>query len=162
MNTTTATTKTSTDSSKPKKSRAGWLFVLVAVVVMVVIATTEKRVSVPWLTDYKAAVEKARASNKPLLLVFMGIENNSMWTKRDCFSNKEFVTFVEAFVPVYLEANQNRSLVEKYQIGQYPTFIVSWAEGTTQATIPVAHVVPSVLIPKLQRGLTEIGPAPQP
>ncbi len=95
-----------------------------------------------WETDYEAAVAKAKAENKTLLLNFTG----SDWCgwcvrlKREVFSQEAFIDYAdENLVLVTLdfpkrkqlseaEQKQNRDLANKHGIRGFPTILLLDAE----------------------------------
>lgn len=96
-----------------------------------------------WTSDYAAALAKAKAENKHVLLDFTG----SDWCgwcirlKKEVFSQKDFIDFAsQHYVLVELDfprkkklpaetAKQNRELQDKFQIEGYPTVIILDADG---------------------------------
>ncbi len=96
-----------------------------------------------WYDDYEAALQSAKASNKPLLLMFTGSDWCPWCVKLhdDVFSKKEFKDFSEKnIVLVYLDVpqskklpekvtRQNSGLVSKYRISGYPCSVVVSSDG---------------------------------
>lgn len=90
-----------------------------------------------WKTDYAAAVQEAKASQKPMLVNFTG----SDWCgwcirlKKEVFSQRDFrvwatknVVLVELDFPQQTPQSdaikkQNKALAEKYQISGFPTIL---------------------------------------
>jgi thioredoxin-related protein len=99
-----------------------------------------------WMTDFKAAVEKAGKEKKPLILDFTG----SDWCgwciklKKEVFDTQEFqdwakdkVVLVELDFPSRKKQDaalkqQNEALQKQYDIQGYPTIIVLDPTGTKQ------------------------------
>jgi len=96
-----------------------------------------------WLTDYDAAVAKAKAEKKTILLDFTGSDWCGWCIKLDkeVFSQKAFKEYADKnLVPVVLDfprkkeqseeiKKQNRELQKKYKIRGYPTIILVNSEG---------------------------------
>ncbi len=96
-----------------------------------------------WETDYKAALEKAKVSGKPILLKFTG----SDWCPpciamdREVFSQDAFANFAkEELILVLLDfprkseqavamKEQNQELAAEYKVMGFPTYVVLNSDG---------------------------------
>ncbi len=96
-----------------------------------------------WMTDYKAAEQKAAAEQKTLLLNFTGSDWCGWCIRLDkeVFSQPEFAAYAkEKLVLVKLdfprnkpqsaaEKKQNQELAAKYRVRGYPTIMVLDSQG---------------------------------
>lgn len=97
-----------------------------------------------WLTDFAAAQELAKASNKKILVQFTGSDwcPPCMQLKRDVLDQATFKEYAEANLvlmiadfprrieqPAELRA-ANRALAEKFGVSGFPTMIVIKPDGT--------------------------------
>lgn len=96
-----------------------------------------------WTVDYSAALKKAKAENRQVMLLFTG-SDWCIWCKRlqaEILSKPEFTAYAGAHLvlveldfprqkeqPPALKA-QNEKLAEKYGVDSYPTVIVLNADG---------------------------------
>jgi thioredoxin-related protein len=95
-------------------------------------------------TDYPTAVERAKQSNRPLLLAFLGTDwsMSSLKLDREVFDDPEFADnskydFLLCKLHFYQTQErspdidkQNQDLAEKYRIEQFPTVVVLEPDGT--------------------------------
>lgn len=102
-----------------------------------------------WTTDYKAALKKAAAEKRMVLLEFTG----SDWCppcklqNREVFDTPEFAEFAQSkLVPVKLDFPRNipqteelrasnRELAEKFSVGGFPTLILLDSKGGELARV---------------------------
>ena len=96
-----------------------------------------------WMTDVPAAVAKAKAENKRVLLDFTGSDWCGWCIKlhKEVFSQKEFLDYADKnLVLVQVDFPQrkkqaaklkkaNEALSEKFKIEGYPTIVILNAEG---------------------------------
>lgn len=101
----------------------------------------------PWLQDFAAARERAAAEHKHLLLDFTG-SDWCLWCKRldqEVFSREAFAAAGQQFVLVKLDfpgdpkqlpaavRQQNAELRERYLVEDYPTILLTDADGRPYA-----------------------------
>ena len=100
-----------------------------------------------WMTDWKAAQERAKAENKPILIDFSGSDWCGWCIKLDqeVFSKAEFQKWAQDHVIPFLadfprqssqseaEKMQNKALAEAYGIRGFPTVLLVRADGTVIA-----------------------------
>lgn len=84
--------------------------------------------TIPWLPEYDAGLEQARAENKEILLYFHAIWCTFCKTMdTEVFSTPEVShIIVEHFIPIKVDIDQraNSMLVAKYMVRGTPTFVV--------------------------------------
>ena len=83
-----------------------------------------------WLRDFDAAKEKAAKEDKPILAVF-----STSWCGpcqhmvRNIYPQKEVVAALDKWVPVYIDGDKHRRLVEAFEVPAYPSFVMLSAKG---------------------------------
>lgn len=118
-----------------------------------------------WGTDYAAALKRAAAEKKPVLLDFTG-SDWCIWCKRlhdEVLSQRPFLDFaqdrlilVEVDFPQHKEQSgalkkQNESLQEKYQVDVYPTIILVDADGRELGRTGYMEGGPKTFVRELKR-----------
>lgn len=84
----------------------------------------------PWTEDLRGALATAKTDNKPLL-----IDIWATWCvpckemDKTTYKNKEVIEGAAAFVPLKLDADTQKSFLERYQIEAFPTLIFLDGEG---------------------------------
>ena len=125
---------------KAKPKQRGWVFILIAVAIMIIIMFKESRKSIDWLDDYEVGIKQARQQDKPALILFVSSDTAYADTckrmKSETYSKAEITKQVtENFVPILLDHNQNKQLVEKYNITTFPTQIIIFPDKDNSASI---------------------------
>jgi thioredoxin-related protein len=157
---------------------------------LVIAAAQNCTAEVEWLTDLHAAMDKASAENKVVLLDFTGSDWCG-WCKRlkaEVFDQPEFATFVKAnLVMVEVDFPQNKpqtpeqqeannALARTYNIRGYPTIVLinslaqevgrtGYRPGGPQAFIAELEKVPGIRHVEVASAKTdnrEAAPAPNP
>ena len=97
-----------------------------------------------WLTDYDAALAKAKETKKPVLVVFSGSDwcPPCMRLEKETLSSTEFRTAMKdgKFVPLFvdfprtkqlpvMQQKRNNALAEKFNVTSFPTVLLLDAEG---------------------------------
>ena len=83
-----------------------------------------------WLTDFEKAREKSAETGKPVLAMF-----SASWCGpckmmiANVFPAEEAKQALDAFVPVYIDSEQQVDLATKNEVRAYPTFICFDTEG---------------------------------
>ena len=87
--------------------------------------------TIPWITDLKQAREVAERQNRLVLLHFWSDDcAPCMQIERNVFSRPEFIrALTTGFVPVKINASQQRQLAEFYNIERVPTDVIVTPEG---------------------------------
>ena len=82
--------------------------------------------SIQWETDFRAAVERSRATGQPML-----VQVTAEWCgycqqmKRETFTDRNLISDVNrSFVSVKLDADANRELVQQMNVKSLPTTLV--------------------------------------
>jgi thioredoxin-related protein len=130
------------------------------------VTTKEPRVEAgQWLTDYPAALARAKAEKRLTLLLFTG-SDWCVWCKRldqEILSTREFGAFArERLVLVKLDfpqslpqtpqlKAQNQRLATQYKVDGYPTVIVLNSAGAPVATLGYEEGGPQPFLEKLKR-----------
>ncbi len=124
----------------------------------------EQRQKAPWLTDYAAALEKAKEENRNVFLFFTGSDwcGWCMRLEREILRMPEFADFAaENLVLVKLDfprgfrlpaaqTKQNQQLAQQYGVRGYPTVVVLKPDGTVAGDLGYETGGPKPFIEKLQ------------
>lgn len=117
-----------------------------------------------WLTDFKAASDKAKSENKPLLMDFTGSDWCGWCIKLDkeVFNTPEFKEYAEKNLVLLKldfpkgksqpphEKKQNEELAKRYGIQGFPTIIVLNSSGKAVGKLGYTEGGPSAFIKKLE------------
>ncbi|MBR4598161.1 MAG: thioredoxin family protein [Opitutales bacterium] len=90
-----------------------------------------------WLLDYDAALSKAKAENKPLIVLFTG-SDWCIWCKKlekDTLSKREFINYADKNYVMVLcdfpraganpeQMKKNQALAQKFGIEGFPTLVL--------------------------------------
>jgi len=83
-----------------------------------------------WVTDFDKAMLQGKASKKPIVAVFSaGWCPPCQYMIKDVFSEKEVMTAMEHYVPVYIDVDKQRALKKDFNIRSVPTFFVLNQKG---------------------------------
>ena len=85
---------------------------------------------VPWLSSMDEALQQAGKKNQPIMIDVYA--DWCVWCKRldsDTYSNADVVAKATDFVNLKLDADANRSIVQRYQVGGLPTILFLDAQG---------------------------------
>ena len=118
-----------------------------------------------WFTDYQAALKKAAAEQKPLLLDFTGSDwcGWCMKLDKEVFSQAEFTAYaaknlilVKVDFPRLkqqseVEKKQNSLLSKKYKIPGFPTIVVLDEHGAQLGELGYAQGGPKPWITELEK-----------
>jgi thioredoxin-related protein len=87
--------------------------------------------AIPWITDLRQAREVAERQNRLVLLHFWSDDcAPCKQLERNVFSRPEFIrALTTGYVPVKINANQQRQLAEFYNIERVPTDVIVTPEG---------------------------------
>lgn len=145
--------------SKPKPARRGWIFILIALAFIAFIVIRDARRSIDWAGDYQDAVQQARQTHKPLLLVFVKTgDSNCERMKNATYVNDRIIKYINRnFVPVMLDVEQNSDLAEQYKISQYPNHVITIPDRKEFHTVP-GYVITGEFIGRLKRALEKLNP----
>ncbi|MGI8819686.1 MAG: thioredoxin family protein [Chthoniobacterales bacterium] len=118
-----------------------------------------------WLTDYKQALEEAKAGNKRLLIDFTGSDWCGWCIRldREVFSKPEFAAYAEKHL-VLLEADfprakqipaavkaQNSELAQRFEVEGFPTIVVLDGTGKQIGALGYMPGGPEAFIAELDR-----------
>jgi len=85
-----------------------------------------------WESDYQAGLQQARQNNKAVLMVFSTtwcLPCNQM--KKTTYKDTEVKALVESrFIPIYLDADKETALSDKYRLEYLPTYYVLKSDGS--------------------------------
>jgi protein disulfide-isomerase len=120
-----------------------------------------------WLTDFSAAKKKAKAENKPLLLLFTGSDwcpYCIQWEK-EAFSKPEFQEYAKKNLVLVLvdfpekkklpksQLRANEALQEKFKIEEYPTVVMLDSNAKKLGAINYTEGGPKALLGKIDATL---------
>ena len=148
-----------TAALRKKPAKKGWLFILIALVLIVIITLRDSFRSIDWIDDYRSGVEMAQQLDMPILLMFRSSDNS------DCdkmmtytHNNLNVIKYITAnFVPILIDAGDNKPLVDKYSISQYPTHVVIVHPTGNFATVP-GYVIAGEFTGRLRNALEKLNP----
>ena len=118
-----------------------------------------------WMTDYKAALEKANREEKRVLLNFTGSDWCGWCIKldREVFSTHEFMAYAnqnlvlvkldfpkKKKLPELLQA-QNKGLAKRYRIRGYPTIIILNSRGKSVGKLGYTRGGPKAFIKEVEK-----------
>lgn len=117
-----------------------------------------------WLTDFRAAQERARAENKPLLVDFTGSDwcPPCIMLEKQVFSQNEFAEYAPRNLvvvkidfprrkPLPLEQQSaNNELAERFGIQGFPTILVMSRDGKVKGQLGYMFGSPATFIAKLE------------
>lgn len=98
------------------------LLISLAILTSALFAAQEK--SVKWRTDFEKAAKDAKKANKPIMIDFY--TDWCGWCKKldkDVYTDSRVVDLSKKFVCVKIDGDENRKLVEKYDLQGYPTIV---------------------------------------
>jgi len=117
-------------------------------VVFFSLAATTALAAEGWLTDYDAALAKAKETKKPVLAVFSGSDwcPPCMMLEKEILSSKEFLDAMKggSFVPLFLDfprhkkmlatqKEKNHAIAKKFSIEAFPTVLLLNTESKVLA-----------------------------
>lgn len=124
---------------------------------------------IKWLTSYDEAVNAAKTSSKPIVILFTGARwcGACLQLEREVLSNTHFKEAVSSkfiFLKAELidpsENGMSRSpykpLIDKYSIQEWPTFVVIDQNGARLFTVPFQGKDPTNYAQKLIQGASKI------
>jgi thiol:disulfide interchange protein DsbD len=85
---------------------------------------------IPWLASMDEALQQAGKNNRPIMIDVYA--DWCVWCKRldsDTYSNGSVVAKAADFVNLKLDADANRSIVQRYQVGGLPTILFLDPDG---------------------------------
>ena len=92
-------------------------------------ATSSK---IEWLTDYKAALAKAKAENKLVVVDFYATWcGPCKMLDEDTFTDQRVYRKMTEFVPLKIDVDQQREIAAQYGIRSLPTTAIIKADGQT-------------------------------
>ncbi|WP_417739566.1 thioredoxin family protein [Rosistilla oblonga] len=96
---------------------------------------SSSQAEIPWNADLKVAHQQAQAEGKLLLVHFES--DNCVWCDRleaGAFQSPEVAAVIgQAFVPVKINASNNKKLAEYFKVNRFPTDVVVDASGAVHA-----------------------------
>ena len=118
-----------------------------------------------WLTDYKAALGKAKAENKQLLMDFTGSDwcGWCMKLDREVFTQPEFKDYADKKLILLkvdfprrkelpaAEKAQNDKLAQQYSIQGYPTIVVLNPNGAKAGELGYVEGGPKAFLAELEK-----------
>jgi len=117
-----------------------------------------------WLTDFSAARKKAKAENKPVLMLFTGSDwcpYCIQWEK-EAFSQTEFKEYAKKNLVLLLvdfpekkplpkaQAHANDALVDKFNVDEYPTVVMLDSKGKKLGKFNYTEGGAKVLLGKIE------------
>ncbi len=125
--------------SKNKSKNLGLLIIAIPVIYIVLnMLFIDRAILIDWHEDYQKAVDRARDTNKPLLINFD--KKGAVWCdkmKFNVYNDKTVKKFVESeFVPVIIDIDANAELAEKYNISEpYPYFVIKYPDNENREAV---------------------------
>jgi len=145
------------------RSTVTCLSILYAVVALTTAVPSAQAEEIPWSTNIEASLQQARASGKPVLMEFTA--SWCVYCKRmekTTFVDPKIVQAVrQGFVPVRVDADQNKALVSDLQIKGLPAILVVSPDLQIIERIS-GFQTPEALLPKLQNVSNRSAAAAQP
>ena len=105
--------------------------------------------SIDWQTDFEAAMQKAKAANKKLVILFTGTNwcPACMQLEKDVLVNKQFINeiqnkyvFLKIEFPTFqvdkVENSSYKELLDKYDVKMFPTMLVVDQQGSVVKEVP--------------------------
>lgn len=93
------------------------------------VATSSK---IEWLTDYKAALAKAKAENKLVVVDFYATWcGPCKMLDQNTFTDQRVYRKMTEFVPLKIDVDQQREIAAQYGIRSLPTTAIIKADGQT-------------------------------
>jgi thiol-disulfide isomerase/thioredoxin len=123
---------------------------LIAILFVTGVGASEKAIS--WTEDYDAAVQRAAGANSVLMLHFYtdNCPPCKLLDKKTFLDSNVINTINENVVPVRINADRRRDLVEKYNVTRWPTDIYLFPNGD-EIYRGVSDQDPSVYVQKIKR-----------
>jgi len=90
----------------------------------------DKALPASWSEDFGAATARARAESKPMLLVF-----STSWCgpcksmKARVYSEPKVEAALADWVPVYVDGDKQRDILQQFEIRSYPSYVVLNPQG---------------------------------
>lgn len=127
-------------AKKPENRKAGFLvfwlsgFLLIYTGCATLLETSQtqspgevKPTGIQWSASFSEASELARASKKPLMLVFPGVSSKRLDDR--VFSAPEVMELSQKFVPLKIGTNQT-DLIDRFKVQEFPTIVFAdWQGG---------------------------------
>jgi thioredoxin-related protein len=114
---------------------------------------------IKWRYDYPAARKEAQETSRPLVIDFG--TKNCFWCKKldeTTLRDPQVVsTMNERFIPLRIDAEQERNLAQFLRITSYPTVVLASSDGRILVTLEGYHEV-SPFHENLQRALASVTP----
>jgi thiol:disulfide interchange protein/DsbC/DsbD-like thiol-disulfide interchange protein len=158
-----------TEITSPYRTSARWRALTTAVCVAVAFsvgamatsAAAEPTAKVTWLTSYTAAMAKAKAENKPLLMDWWAV-----WCKpclklgKITFKDPTVTPLFDGFVLVKLDhdADENEAHVEAMKLGQLPQVFFLKPDGTVLKDLTLSkYEEPAAFAQRMHRARKALG-----
>jgi thiol-disulfide isomerase/thioredoxin len=91
---------------------------------------------ISWLTDYNAALRKARREKKNILVNFCtSWSGPCLILEERTFNDAEVVTLTDEYICLKLDGDLERKLVKQFDIQNYPTLLVLDARGKERSKV---------------------------
>jgi thiol:disulfide interchange protein len=85
---------------------------------------------IPWLSDYKAALAKAKAENKLVVIDFYATWcGPCKMLDQNTFTDQQVHQKINGFVPLKIDVDQQRAIAAQYRIQSLPTSAIINADG---------------------------------
>ena len=154
---------TNTPDKKPpsrKSNRGGWLFILAALVVIIIITLKESRKSIDWIDDYQTGIQQAQEQNQPALLLFVSTDPSFAQDcdrmLRETYGDPSITKYImKTFVPILLDADENKQLLKKYDIKTFPTQTITLTTNNKTSEI-AGFVSPTEFPGRINRALQRL------
>jgi len=111
-----------------------WLLWGLLIALLVVYLFSNRQISVasavPWQGDLEAALLTAKEKHQPVLINFhTSLCGYCKLMDREVFSRKDVAEALSNWVTVSIDGDQHPSVVDRYRIEGYPTFVLLDSDG---------------------------------